>query len=186
MNMKRYFSRRRRFGVFLCPFLWFTICTILPAFHVRAQQTSGEFWPETNIWYRLSPGTRFSLLIPVTKYHESNHRDLNIYLQGDYAWGKAKHPLYRRQVDEIRLESFRSWMVRGGFMEGWSLGEYAGSYKEDQVYGELHRRIPLKRNFLISQRFRTDYRWLGDDNTFSYRLRLRVMVEREYQKGKTS
>ena len=166
-------------------FIFITIGLMTPL-AINGQNTSLEFWPEADIWYRISPSTRVSMLIPVTKYNESNHRDINLYLQGDYAWGHAKNPLYRRLVDDVRLVAFRSWMARGGMMKGWSLGEYAGSYYEDQLYAELHKRIPLKRNFLVSQRMRGDWRWLGEDNTFSYRVRLRVMVEKEFQKGNTS
>jgi hypothetical protein len=33
---------------------------------------------------------------------------------------------------------------------------------------------------LFSQRFRTDLRWVGQDPEFSYRLRYRAMVEKEF------
>jgi hypothetical protein len=153
---------------------------------LHAQNTALEFWPETDIWYRLSPAFRLSAFIPITKYNETKYRDLNVYLQGDYAWGKTRIPFTERLMDELRAQNMKSWMTRAGFMEGWSLGENAGAYSEDQLYAELHRRVPIKGNFLISQRLRNDFRWLGDDNTFSYRLRYRLMVEKEYGSGKAS
>lgn len=77
-------------------------------------------------------------------------------------------------------------MVRGGIMGGWSLGEYAGDYKEDLLFAEIHRRLPLKGGVLFSQRFRVDFRFLGDDPTYSYRFRYRIMVEKDYQAGRSS
>jgi len=151
-----------------------------------AQSTSLEFWPETDIWYRLSPSWRFSAFIPVTKYNESKYRDLNIYLHADYAWGKTKHLIRRRLVDDNREQQMKIWMVRGLYMKGWSLGENSGAYSEDMVFAEIHRRIPLKGNVLLSQRIRTDLRWLGGDNNFSYRFRYRLMLEKEFQAGKSS
>jgi len=151
-----------------------------------AQRSSLEFWPETDIWYRLSPSWRLSAFIPITKYNESKDRDLNIYLHADYAWGMTKHLITRRLVDENREQQMKMWMVRGLYMKGWSLGENSGSYAEDMVFAEIHRRIPLKGNFLISQRIRNDFRWLGQDSKFSYRFRYRIMLEKEFQAGKSS
>jgi hypothetical protein len=148
-----------------------------------AQDTSLEFWPETDIWYKLSPSWRLTAFIPITKYNESKYRDLNIYLQADYSWGKTKHLLLMRLVDDIRAQQIRGWMVRGGYMKGWSLGENAGTYMEDMLFTELHRRTPLKNGLLLSGRFRTDFRWVGQDPLFSYRLRARVMLEKEFKAG---
>lgn len=151
-----------------------------------AQNSSIEFWPETDIWYRLNPSWRFSAFVPITKYNESDNRDLNVYLHVDYAWGHTKHIIHRRLVDQEKEQVMKTWMVRGGFMEGRSLGENAGNYIEDMLFAEIHRRIPLQGYFLLSHRFRTDTRWLGEDNDFSYRFRYRLMLEKEYKFGKSS
>jgi hypothetical protein len=144
-----------------------------------AQNTSNEFWPETDIWYTLSPSWRLSLFVPITKYNESKHRDLNIYLQADYKWGKTKYIAVRRLLDENREQQLKAWMARGGFMEGWSLEE-TREYTEDMLFAEIHRRIPLKGQILLSHRLRVDARWVGEDPAFSYRIRYRVMVEKEF------
>ena len=34
-------------------------------------------------------------------------------------------------------QQMKAWMVRGGFMEGWSLGENAGEYTEDMLFAEF-------------------------------------------------
>jgi hypothetical protein len=151
-----------------------------------AQESSFEFWPETDIWYRLSPSWRFSTFIPITKYHESQYRDLNIYLQVDYSWGNTKRTIYKRLVDENREQKMKAWMVRGFFMEGWSIGKNEGAYREHMLFAEIHKRIPLRGDFLLSQRIRTDFRWLGDDSNFSYRYRYRIMLEKEIKVGKSS
>ena len=61
-------------------------------------------------------------------------------------------------------------MVRGGLMEGRSLGANSGNYIEDMLFAEIHRRIPINGEILLSHRIRYDTRWLGEDNTFSYRF----------------
>jgi len=163
------------------------LCINVTAVHTcLAQNSSFEFWPETDIWYRLTPSWRLSSFISITKYNESKDRDLNVYLQADYAWGTTNRTVYRRLMDENRAQQMKAWMTRGGFMEGWSLGENAGEYLEKMLFIELHKRIPLKGGILLSQRFRTDFRWVGQDPVFSYRFRYRIMVEKEYKAGRRS
>jgi len=151
-----------------------------------AQNTSLEFWPETDIWYRLSPSWRLSAFVPITKYHESKNRDMNIYLQADYAWGRNRFIYYMRLYDDNRAQLLKAWMVRPGYMAGQSLSDQGESYAEQMLFAELHQRTPLKSGFLISHRLRSDFRWLGEDAEFSYRIRYRFMIERELTSGKTS
>lgn len=145
-----------------------------------AQNSSLEFWPETDIWYRLSRQWRLSTYIPITKYYESKDRDLNIYLQADYAWGTTKYSVYSRLMDENRVDKVKAWMARIGVMEGWSLQDWGESYTEDMFYSEIHRRVPLKGSILMSHRIRTDFRWVGEEPEFSYRFRYRIMMEKEF------
>ncbi|MGL2963541.1 DUF2490 domain-containing protein [Flavobacterium sp. RSB2_4_14] len=147
----------------------------------KAQNSSLEFWPEADLWYTLNSSWRFSAFVPVTRYNESKARDINVYLQTDYKWGHSKFKIYRRLVDENKFQEMKQWMVRGGYMKGWSLGD--GEYSEDMVFSELHKRLPLKNNILISHRLRSDFRWLGEDSDYSYRLRYRVMIEKEFASG---
>lgn len=175
------------FGKFILRLIWLIFfLKISVADYCFAQNSSLEFWPETDIWYRLNPSWRLSAFIPITKYHESKNRDLNIYLQADYAWGKTKHLLKMRLIDGNQAQQIKGWLVRGGFMEGWSLGENASDYTEDMLFAEIHRRTPFKGKVLFSSRFRTDLRWVGQDPTFSYRFRIRLMFEKEYKAGRDS
>jgi hypothetical protein len=147
-----------------------------------AQNTSYEFWPELDLWYRLSPDWRLSALLPVTKYYESKYRDMNFYVQADYAFG-TKRGVYLRLVDENRVAQMKVWLVRAGAMTGRSIGDNPGDYSENMLYGEIHFRAPLRRGFVFSSRVRLDNRWLGDDADYSYRYRYRAMLEREVARG---
>jgi hypothetical protein len=161
----------------------FCVCTINICF---AQNSSFEFWPETDVWYRLNPSWRLSTFIPITKYNESINRDINIYLHVDYSWGHTPKPIFRRLVDQEKEQIMKVWMVRGGFMEGWNLPNNSNNYSEDMLFAEFYRRIPLKGDVLLSHRLRMDTRWLGEDNDFSYRFRYRLMVEKEFKSGNYS
>lgn len=71
-------------------------------------------------------------------------------------------------------------------MAGWSLDDPTEGYTEDMVFAEIHRRIPFRGGILISQRIRTDFRWVGQEPEFSYRIRYRLMVEKEISPQTTS
>ncbi len=165
----------------LCLFI-----SLITANFVNAQNSSLEFWPETDLWYTINPSWRFSTFIPITKYYESKDRDLNIYLQADYRWGHTKRRTFVRMVDENKMQEIKSWMLRGGFMEGWSLGDASGNYTEDMLFAEIHKRFSLRGGILLSHRLRTDLRWVGQDPIFSYRFRYRIMIEKEFTAGQSS
>jgi hypothetical protein len=151
-----------------------------------AQETSLEFWPETDIWLRLSPSWRLSMYLPISSNIETKYREGNLILQADYAWGKMKHPQKRRLVDETQAREMRRFLLRGGYLGGKSLDDHGQAYSEDTALFELHVRTPLKGGVLLSHRLRTDLRWLGENHDFSTRLRYRLMLEKEFVAGRTS
>jgi len=152
----------------------------------NAQNSSLEFWPETNVWYRLNPSWRLASFVAITKYYESKNRDLNTSFMVDYAWGHTKNRFVGRLQDEAKSQILKAWLIRGGYMNGFSLYDFGESYQEDLAFSELHKRIPLRGEVLLSLRIRTDFRWIGENADWSYRLRYRVMVEKEFKVGKSS
>lgn len=148
--------------------------------------TNFEIWPETDIWYKVTPAWRFSAFAPVTRYVESEYREFNLYLQVDYSWGHTKRTHIRRLLDENRAGKLKTWMVRPGYMGGWSLGDHTENYTEDMLFVDLHKRIPIAGAILLSHRVRPDFRWVGQNAVFSYRFRYRLMVEKELISGNTS
>jgi hypothetical protein len=151
-----------------------------------AGDPSYEFWPEIDVWWRLSPAWRLSMFLPLSKNIETDYREGNLILQADYAWGKGSRLYKARLLDEGRAGEMATWMVRGGYLGGRSLDDQGQNYRENTMFLELHNRTPLQGDVLLSNRLRTDLRWLGDDPDFSYRLRYRLMVEKEFKVGRAS
>jgi Protein of unknown function (DUF2490) len=163
-----------------------TIAGMLIPYDLHAQETTQEFWPEIDTWYRASPSWRFSLFLPLSKNIETKYREGNIILQADYSFGKNKQINITRLVDEDRAQQLKTFMVRGGYLSGRSLDDKGLTYSENTLFTELHARIPVKGNILISHRLRTDFRWLGEERESSARIRYRIMVEKEIKRGKVS
>ena len=151
-----------------------------------AQETSKEVWPELDVWYRASPSWRFSAFIPFSQNIETNYREGSFLIQGDYSWGKPRRIIFMRLLDAEAAEQLKNRMTRLGYSAGRSLDDDGEAYSEKTAILEQHFRIPTKGNFLITQRFRADLRWLGSDHDFSTRLRYRLMIEKEYKAKKVS
>lgn len=151
-----------------------------------AQNTSFELWPEIDTWYKVSPGLRLSTYAGIARYLESDTRDFNLTIQADHSFGKSKRFFFTRLLDENKAGALKTWMVRGGYMGGWSLYDNAENYLEDMLFAEIHGRFLLKHLVLFSWRLRMDNRWLGHDTDYSCRLRYRALFEREFLSGKTS
>ncbi len=149
-----------------------------------AQDVAKEFWPEIDAWWRLSPAWRLSLFVPVSENLDTNYREGNLILQGDYAFGETRFD--RRLLDEDRARKMKVFLLRGGYLGGKSLDDQGQAYSENTALVELHVRIPIKGGFLLSHRFRADLRWLGDDAEFSNRWRYRLQLEKEFTPGRTS
>jgi hypothetical protein len=151
-----------------------------------AQQPQLEFWPEIDVWWRLSPAGRLAVLVPISKNLETEYREGSLILQGDYAWGGTHAFAHRRLLDENRAQHMKRLLVRGGYLLGKSLGDRGEGYTERAAFSELHVRTPIKGGILLQQRLRNDLRWLGEPSDLSHRWRYRVQAERDYQAGRTS
>lgn len=154
--------------------------------HCTAQESAKEFWPELDVWYRVSPHWRFSAYIPFSQNLETDYREGSFQIQADYTWGKPSRIVFMRLLDAQSAEQLKNRMFRFGFSGGKSLGDDGETYSERNVILEQHFRIPTKGNFLITQRLRADLRWLGSDYDFSTRLRYRIMLEKEFKVKKVS
>jgi len=187
MRHERRSTAKRRRG-FLCLALcaWIGAAGAAFAQEPPPPTSSTEFWPETDIWWRLSPAWRLSSYIALSKNIETNYREGNLILQADVAFGKFKNVLKRRMMDEDRAREMRRFLFRVGYLGGKSLDDQGEAYNEDTALIEMHMRTPLKGKVLVSHRLRTDLRWLGVDRDFSARLRYRLMIEREFLAGRVS
>jgi hypothetical protein len=159
----------------------------LVATAAAAEEMSREFWPETDLWLRLSPAWRLSSFIALSNNIETKYREGSLILQADYGWGK-KTLLYKtRMLDEARAQNkMNTLLLRSGYLSGRSLDDGGETYRENTMLLEGHARTPIKRGVLLSNRLRADLRWLGEAPEFSYRLRYRLMVEREIVAGGVS
>jgi hypothetical protein len=161
--------------VFLVSMIWLGVTGA-----VFAEEPSKEFWPEVDLWLRLTPAWRISMFVPISKNIETDYREGNLILQADYVWAMTKKIISMRLMDENLALMMKTMMLRGGYLEGRSLGDQGQAYSEKSLYIELHRRMPFQGRVLVSHRLRTDFRWLGDNLEFSSRLRYRLMIEKEF------
>jgi len=151
-----------------------------------ADDSTKEIWPEMDLWYRLSPSWRATALIPLSWNPDTHYSEGGFTLQADYVLGRSKSRYFSRKVDENRVGAMKPYLARLGYAFNASLGDRGETNKEAMLFGEFHLRIPFQGNILISHRLRIDERWIGDSHDNSYRIRYRIMSEREWVFNKVS
>jgi hypothetical protein len=164
----------------------FTLLLVIFANSVFAKDTSQEFWPELDLWWRTSPALRFSSFISLANNVETKYREGTFIAQGEYSWGETKKILFMRLLDTAAAAKIKSKMARLGYLTGSSLDDQGENYSENTLFSEYHFRIPVKGNILTTQRLRLDLRELGEDYDYSYRIRYRWMIEKEFKVKRTS
>ncbi len=147
---------------------------------LSAQESTAEFWPEIDTWFRLDPQWRVSVFVPISKNLETKYREGSFIVQGDYAFGQGTL-IHLRLFDENRAASIKPYLIRGGYLRGKSLGDQGEAYNEDMAFLEFHLRRPLQKNFLLTHRLRPELRWIDDTPSPSFRLRYRIMLEKEFR-----
>jgi hypothetical protein len=167
-------------------FLVLAVFLVLPG-RALAGGATWEYWPEIDLWARLTPRFRLSSMIAVSRNIETEYREGSFILQADYAWKPRTEPhLRRRLMDEEKAAAMNVFMVRAGYLTGRSLADNGAEYLERTGFLEFHLRTPLKGGVLVSSRMRTDFRFLGEEHDFSWRLRYRLQAEKEYEALGTS
>ncbi len=159
--------------------LFVAACLFVPG-RALAEDMVWELWPEIDIWVKLPRQVRLSSFIALSRREVTDYREGTFILQADYAWKIQKyHGIRQRLADEARAAEMKPLMLRGGYLTGRSLDDDGEEYSEQSSLLEFHVRVPLGSRALLSSRLRTDLRFLGEDHDFSWRLRYRLMAEKE-------
>jgi len=60
------------------------------------QNSSKEFWPELDVWYKANRSWRVSDCLPFSKNVVTNYREGSFVIQTDYSWRKTKRIIFMR------------------------------------------------------------------------------------------
>ena len=122
----------------LVRFLLLVGSLVLPG-RAMAGGTTGEYWPEIDLWARLTPQFRLSSMIAVSRNVDTQYREGSFILQADYAWKRKGAPLVRqRLMDEAHAAVMNVFMLRGGYLAGKSLADDGAEYSERTGFLEFH------------------------------------------------
>lgn len=150
-----------------------------PAASGQESDSSNEFWPEMDVFIRLSQKSR--LYVP---YSGTRRQDLGAYADGqvgvyfDY-WA---FPALRKTAHSRTDASLSNLLLaRAGYMFSRPLNN-SGAATEHMLSYELNARLPLPKSLLMSDRNRLDLRWVNGD--FRWRYRNRLKLERTFPVGR--
>jgi hypothetical protein len=123
----------------------------------RAQDTQVEFWPELDIWKRLSPETQLFFPFAISHSREADFTEGTVGANIDHRF-------------DVHIS------IRGGFRYIFSISD--ASTKEFRPIGEFTYRFFPGSSILILDRTRFDLRIINGDA--SWRLRNRLRAERTF------
>lgn len=144
---------------------------VLPVCPATAQQAANEIWPEVDVYARLNSNMRIYMMAARAKNREAQSDtwefgpNLDIYLKSIRGRRAELSP------DQARKKYL---MLRLGYR----VLPLPDHIVEQRGVIELHTRYYLPKSFLVVDRNRMDLR---GKETFSWRYRNRVSVEREFR-----
>jgi hypothetical protein len=137
-----------------------------------------EFWPEGQLFVGLNPRTRIFLNAAYAKGKESDERSLDAATYVDISF----MPVGPRRRRSLRTEDWqrgRYLWARVGYDRIFKAteGESSPAVAEDRGILSLWGKFPLPGEVWVEGRARADLRWIGDEYSTRYRLRLEATRE---------
>jgi hypothetical protein len=152
------------------------VVLLVPAGAARAASEQ-EFWPEVSAFVQLQPALRAYLDASYALGKESEYRTAEFTAALDL----SLKPILRSQLLTADWQRGRYAWLRAGYTYVAKAergeGPQALVKNEDRLFVALHAKAPLPAEVWLEGRARADLRWIGDDDSRRYRLRLEATRE---------
>ena len=149
--------------------LFLLLALAMPA---RAQEpdSTGEFWPEFDIFIKLNEKSRIFVLYSGTK-----QENLGAYADGQHGvhFDFYTIPAFRPVIASIDQSRSKFLMVRVGYLLSRPRNN-SGTATEHMATAEATARAQLRGGLLLSDRNRFDVRWVDGEPKNRYRNRLKL------------
>jgi hypothetical protein len=132
-----------------------------------------EFWPEAQLFVGLHPRARVFLNAAYAEGKESDEASLDAAAYIDISLLPVG-PRRRRALRSTDWQRSRYFWARVGYDRIFKAtkGETSPAVAEDRGIASLWAKFPLPAGVWLEGRARTDLRWIGDDYSTRYRVRL--------------
>ncbi|HSF52617.1 MAG TPA: DUF2490 domain-containing protein [Algoriphagus sp.] len=137
---------------------------------------SEEVWPAVEVYFKISPNSRFYGTLSGTKMDSSNYTDGGVGIFYDYFTFPLKFAYKFLPERNDSLPGKFLWL-RGGYQYSASPKEAENPFKEHTLVTEANSRSYLPFNILLTLKNRFD--WIFNDGDFKGRYRPRMMLERD-------
>jgi len=144
-----------------------------------AQQTENQFWPEADVFVKLSENSRLFLLVSGTRIEEQGNSDGTMGVHVDF----FASPLLKKRMDlaakraDVARNKFLQ--IRIGYLYSQSSKRSATTFTENTPTIEVTPRFYFPKQILITSRSRADVRFL--DGVFTPRFLQRLKLERTFE-----
>jgi hypothetical protein len=142
----------------------------------QEHDSTGEFWPEFNVFINLNDRSRIFVMYTATR-----QENLGTYADGQtgiYFDFWALPPLRGRLIGHADASRSKLLLLRTGYLFSRPKNN-SGAATEHMFTSEATGRVHLPMSLLLSDRSRMDLRWLNGE--FRWRYRNRLKLERTFR-----
>jgi len=132
---------------------------------------ASEFWPELSAFVALTPGTRLYLDAAYTRSEDFRSLDLSGFVD------VSIQPILREDLRSEDWQRKRYLWARLGYTRVLKAEGGSTHASEDRAVVSGYARAELPAEVWLEARARADLRWMSDDYSTRYRLRLEVNRE---------
>lgn len=166
---------RRACGAILCN-------TFLFASMAMAQNTSTEIWPELDTYINLNDHSRVFLLTSGTRTEEQGYSDGSLGVHLDLFTTPIFKIRLQRSARRADVARNKLLQLRIGYLYSHSSKNSSKQFTEHTPTLEISPRFYFSKQILITNRVRSDFRFV--DGVFTPRFRYRLKIERTMQLGR--
>jgi hypothetical protein len=134
---------------------------------------SSEFWPQLSAYVALRPDTRLYLDASNSRGKESDTHSFDLSAFVDI----SIKPILREQLRTEDWQRSRYFWARLGYTRVVKATDGTPSVAENRGVVAVHGKAPLPSEVWLEARARADLRWIGDDYSTRYRIRLEATRE---------
>ena len=156
---------------FACLAAW---CVLQVCANDASAADSSEIWPEVSGFVGLGPRTRLHLAAAYAEGKESDAQSLDLAAYLDI----SLKPIKRKELWTEDWQRSRYFWARVGYSRIFKATDESGaSVAEDRGIISFYGKAPLPAQVWLEARARADLRWIGDDYSNRYRVRLEATRE---------
>jgi hypothetical protein len=159
-------------------------CLCFLAWPALGHEAPNEFWPELNVFVKLSENSRLYLLGSGTRVEDQGNSDGQLGVHLDIFTSPILKSRMERTARRADVARNKFLQIRLGYLFSRSAKSSSSQFVESTPMSEGSGRFYMPKRILVTVRSKADFRFL--DGVFTPRFRERFKIERTFQLPRTA